>query len=61
MDDRFRTSDADRDRAATLLRDHFAAGRLTAPELDERLDAALNAKTFGELRRVLADFFELRV
>jgi Domain of unknown function (DUF1707) len=58
MDDRFRTSDADRDRAAAVLRDHFAAGRLNAAELDERLAAALNAKTFGELRRVLADLPE---
>jgi uncharacterized protein DUF1707 len=55
MDDRFRTSDADRDRVAALLRDHFAAGRLTPEELDERLTAALTAKTFGDLRRVLAD------
>ena len=55
MDDRFRTSDADRDRVAALLRDHFAAGRLTLSELDERLTATLAAKTFGDLRRVLAD------
>jgi hypothetical protein len=58
MDDHFRTSDADRARAAAMLRDHFAAGRLDAAELDERLAAALNAKTFGELRRVLADLPE---
>ena len=54
MDDRFRVTDAERDRAAALLRDHFAAGRLTAGELDERLTAALRAVTFGDLRRVLA-------
>jgi hypothetical protein len=58
MDDHFRTSDADRTRAAAMLRDHFAAGRLDAAELDERLAAALNAKTFGDLRRVLADLPE---
>ncbi len=58
MDDHFRTSDADRDRAAALLRGHFAAGRLTAGELDERLAAALNAKTSGDLRGVLADLPE---
>ena len=58
MDDHFRTSDADRARAAAMLRDHFAAGRLDAAELDERLAAALSAKTFGELRRVLADLPE---
>jgi hypothetical protein len=55
MDDRFRTSEADRDQAVALLRDHFAAGRITAAELDERVAMALTAKTFGELRRVLAD------
>jgi hypothetical protein len=55
MDDRYRASDADRDRAAALLRDHFAAGRLTPGELDERLTATLNAQTLGELRRALAD------
>jgi Domain of unknown function (DUF1707) len=54
MDDRFRISDAGRDRAIALLRDHFAAGRLTASELDERLTAALQAKTSGDVRRVLA-------
>ena len=58
MDDRVRTSGADRDRAAALLRDHFAAGRLNAAELDERVAMALNAKTFGELHRVLADLPE---
>ena len=54
MDDHFRASDADRDRVAAQLRDHFAAGRLTSEELDARLTTALNAKTFGDLRRVLA-------
>ena len=58
VDDRFRTSDADRDRAAALLREHFAAGRLDAAELDKRLAAVLNAKTFGDLRNVLADLPE---
>ncbi len=55
MDDRFRASDADRDRAAALLGDHLAAGRLTAGDLDERLTAMLKAKTFGDLHRVLVD------
>jgi Domain of unknown function (DUF1707) len=55
MDDRFRTSDADRDHAAALLRDHFNAGRLTEEEVDARLTATLNAKTSRDLRRVLAD------
>src|SRR5215467_10587024 len=58
MDDSLRTSDADRDRVAARLRDHFAEGRLTREELDERLTAALNAKTHGELHRILADLPE---
>ncbi|HEX6856339.1 MAG TPA: DUF1707 domain-containing protein [Streptosporangiaceae bacterium] len=55
MDDSIRVSDADRERVTTQLRDHFAAGRITSGELDERLLAALNAKTFGDLRRIMAD------
>lgn len=58
MDDRIRTSDADRDRIAARLRDHFAEGRLTPDELDQRVTATLNAKTFGDLRRVMADLPE---
>src|SRR5258707_6618712 len=55
MDDSIRVSDADRDRVTAQLRDHFAAGRITPGELDERLSAALNARTFGDLRRIMAD------
>jgi len=55
MDDRFRASDADRDRVADALREHYAAGRLSAEELDERLATALGARTLGELNRVLTD------
>ncbi|HXW46121.1 MAG TPA: DUF1707 domain-containing protein [Streptosporangiaceae bacterium] len=58
MDDRIRVSDADRERVTARLREHFAEGRLTSEELDERITAALNAKTFGELRIVLADLPE---
>ena len=58
MDDRIRISDADRDGATARLRDHFAEGRLTREELDERVAAALNARTVGDLRRVMADLPE---
>ena len=58
MDDRIRVSDADRDRVTARLRDHFGQGRLTHEELDERISAALNAKTVGDLRRVMADLPE---
>jgi hypothetical protein len=55
MDDRLRASDADRDRAAAQLHVHFAAGRLTPDELDDRFTAVQAARTFGDLRRTLAD------
>jgi DUF1707 SHOCT-like domain len=54
-DPRIRASDADRDRTTALLREHHAAGRLTAEEFGERMDAALNAKTVGELDDLLSD------
>ena len=54
-DPRIRASDADRDRVAALLREHHAAGRLTAEEFHERNDVALEAKTLGELDELLAD------
>jgi hypothetical protein len=54
-DPRIRASDADRDRTAALLREHHAAGRLTAEEFGERMDTALEAKTLGELDDLLAD------
>ncbi len=54
-DPRIRASDADRDRTAALLREHHAAGRLTADEFAERLDKAYAAKTLGELDELLSD------
>jgi DNA-binding PadR family transcriptional regulator len=53
--DPMRISDAERDRAAATLRYHFAEGRLTHAELDERLTGALTARTAGGLRCLLAD------
>ena len=58
MDDRIRISDADRERVTARLRDHFAEGRLSSEELDERISAALSAKTFGDLRHIMADLPE---
>jgi Domain of unknown function (DUF1707) len=58
MDEHIRASDADRDRVTARLQENFAAGRLTRDELDERITAVLHAKTFGELRPVLADLPE---
>lgn len=54
-DPRIRASDEDRDRVATLLREHHAAGRLTAEEFNERIDKAYQAKTLGELDELMAD------
>lgn len=51
-----RASDADREAAADVLRAQCAAGRLDVSELEERLSAALAARTLGELDRLLADF-----
>jgi hypothetical protein len=50
-----RIGDAERDAAATDLGEHYAAGRLTIDELNERLDATFSAKTFGQLTRIMAD------
>jgi len=50
-----RASDADRERAVDVLRIAAGDGRLTAAELDERLEAALSARTVGELAEVISD------
>jgi hypothetical protein len=55
MDERIRISDADRERVTARLREHYAEGRLTSEELEERITAALSAKTVGDLRRIMAD------
>jgi hypothetical protein len=54
-DPRIRASDADRDRATALLREHHAAGRLTAEEFHERMNKALDAKTLGEIDELMGD------
>jgi hypothetical protein len=53
--DDLRVGDAERTRVTEALHEHFAQGRLTRDELDERLDTALAAKTYGDLRRVTQD------
>jgi len=55
MDDHIRVSDADRERVTARLREHYAEGRLTSDELDQRITAALSAKTFGDLRAIMKD------
>jgi hypothetical protein len=56
-----RAADADRDAALTQLSEHFAAGRLTAEELDERSGRALRARTMGELDELMRDLPRTRV
>jgi hypothetical protein len=50
-----RISHADRDRVVELLRVAAGDGRLTADELDERLEAALTARTQRQLDVLTAD------
>jgi Domain of unknown function (DUF1707) len=50
-----RASDADRERIAERLRHAAGEGRLLAEELEERIGAALSAKTYGELDATVAD------
>ena len=50
-----RASDSDRDAVLSDLSEHFQAGRLTAGEFGERTGQALAARTWGELRDLLAD------
>jgi hypothetical protein len=50
-----RASHADRDRTVEILRVAAGDGRLTADELDERIEAALSARTGGELAALTAD------
>jgi hypothetical protein len=50
-----RASDADRDRVIVVLSAALADGRLTAAEHGERVEAALSARTLGDLAALTAD------
>jgi hypothetical protein len=50
-----RASDRDREAAAEVLCEGYAAGRLSAAEFEERSVAASSAATWGELRDLTAD------
>lgn len=52
---RMRASDADRNLVAELLTAAYAEGRITKDELDDRLTAAMSAKTFAELAPLTTD------
>ncbi len=53
--DYLRIGDAERDAMTESLHEHFAQGRLTAEELDERLAATLTARTIGDLKVIDRD------
>ena len=50
-----RASDADRDAVTDRLRQAAGEGRLEHEELEQRLDAALRARTYGELAPLVSD------
>ena len=53
--DRLRASDADRDQAIGALAGAASEGRLTLEEYSERSEAAMGARTMGELATLTAD------
>jgi hypothetical protein len=53
--DDLRIGDWERNEVMSALREHFAQGRITSEELDQRLEAALTARTAGDLKRVTTD------
>jgi uncharacterized protein DUF1707 len=57
-DGMMRASDADRDAVVAVLRDAYAAGRLTMEEFGQRTSAAYAGRTWGELRELTADLPE---
>jgi hypothetical protein len=50
-----RIGNAEREATAAELREHYASGRLTLDELNERLEAAFAAKTRADLAAVMRD------
>jgi uncharacterized membrane protein len=50
-----RVSDQDRESATHQLREHFAAGRISEEELNERIQSAYQARTQQELSALLSD------
>jgi hypothetical protein len=50
-----RASDQERESTVTLLREHGAAGRLDVEELEQRVGAAYQARTRGDLSTLMDD------
>lgn len=55
-----RIGDLERDQVCRLLSEHFGAGRLSGEEFEQRLDFAVQARTHGDLLRLLSDLPEAR-
>jgi hypothetical protein len=55
-----RIGDAERESTAAELREHFAHGRLTLEEFNNRLDAVFAAKTQADLSRITRDLPHVR-
>jgi hypothetical protein len=55
MSPEIRISDVDREAAVTALGEHYASGRLSKDEYDERATSAYAAKTAASLRPLFAD------
>lgn len=53
--DDLRVGDSEREAVAAELREHYAQGRLTIEDFQRRLDAALSARTRGDLDRLISD------
>ena len=56
-----RIGDADREAAAASLREHYAQGRLTLEESNQRLDAVFKSTTQSQLNQVTRDLPHARV
>jgi len=50
-----RASDADRDRVGEVLRRAAGEGRIRTEELEQRMEAALRSRTYGELEATVSD------
>ncbi len=55
-----RIGDRERDAVAAELQEHYAHGRLTLEEFNQRLDAVFAAKTQSDLTRITADLPHVR-
>jgi Domain of unknown function (DUF1707) len=55
-----RIGDRERDAVAAELREHYAHGRLTLEEFNQRIDAVFAAKTQSDLSRLTADLPHVR-